>query len=144
LYLAHAERFVVTPVGHVFAMYASHQGGQALRTIFSAPAIQYDRDGKPASFWGLKGSASLSQKNLTLTVVNPHVSQSSEAEISLRGAALKAGSATTLTNSDIHAHNTFEHRDVVMPQTKRLDIKGRTLTYTFPPASVTKLALTLS
>ena len=29
----------MTPVGHVFAMYAAHQGGQALRTIFSAPTI---------------------------------------------------------------------------------------------------------
>ncbi len=144
LYLAHEDRFVVTPVGHVFAMYASHQGGQALRTIFSAPAIQYDRDGKPASFWGLRGSASLREKNLILTVVNPHVSQPREAEISLRGAGLRSGSATVLNNSDIHAHNTFEHRDAVTPQTKNLDIKGRMLTYVFPPASVTKLALTLT
>ena len=75
LYLAHEDRFVVTPVGHVFAMYAAHQGGQALRTIFSAPTISYDRDGKPASFWGLKGSASLQNKDLTLTVVNPDVSE---------------------------------------------------------------------
>ena len=144
LYLAHEDRFVVTPVGHVFAMYASHQGGQGLRTIFSAPAIEYARDGKPASFWGLKGSASLHDKNLTLTVVNPHVSRPGEAEITLRGASLRSGSATVLTNSDIHAHNTFEHRDVVAPQTKILDIKGRALTHVFPPASVTKLALTLT
>jgi alpha-L-arabinofuranosidase len=144
LYLAHEDRFVVTPVGHVFAMYASHQGGQGLRTIFSAPAIEYDRDGKPASFWGLKGSASLHEKNLTLTVVNPHVSRPGEAEITLRGAGLRSGSATVLTNSDIHAHNTFEHRDVVAPQTKILDIKGRALTYVFPPASITKLTLTLT
>lgn len=144
LYLAHEDRLVVTPVGHVFALYAAHQGGQALRSVFSAPTIQYDRDGKSASFWGLQGSASLREKNLTLTVVNPDVSKPSEAEISLRGAALKSGSATTLTNFDIRAHNTFEHRDVVTPQTKSLDIKGRTLTYTFLPASVTKLSLTLS
>src|SRR5208282_2974934 len=102
-----------TPVGHVFAMYAAHQGGQALRTIFSAPTVDYDRDGKPASFWGLKGSASLRDKELTLTVVNPHVSESKEAEIAVRGAALQSGSATVLTNSDIHAHNTFEQKQVV-------------------------------
>ncbi len=71
LYLAHEDKFCVTPVGHVFGMYASHQGGQALRTIFSAPAVNYDRDGKPASFWGLNGSASLHDKELILTVVNP-------------------------------------------------------------------------
>jgi alpha-L-arabinofuranosidase len=143
LYLAHEDRFVVTPVGHVFAMYAAHQGGQGLRTIFSAPAIDYDRDGKPASFWALKGSASLREKELTLTVVNPHVNDPCEAEIVVRGAAPKSGSATVLTHSDIHARNTFDERQTVVPQTKTFEIKGGTLHYTFPPASVTKLALAL-
>ena len=68
LYLTHEDKFCVTPVGHVFAMYAPHQGGQSLRTIISAPAARYDRDGKPASFWGLQGSASLSGKELQLTL----------------------------------------------------------------------------
>jgi alpha-L-arabinofuranosidase len=144
LYLAHEDRFVVTPVGHVFAMYAAHQGGQGLRTIFSAPSISYDRDGKPASFWSLKGSASLREKELTLTVVNPSVSDARETEIGVRGASVKSGSMTTLTHSDIHAHNTFEQRQVVVPQTKDLEIKSAALVYTFPPASVTKLSLTLS
>ncbi|HSZ63385.1 MAG TPA: alpha-L-arabinofuranosidase C-terminal domain-containing protein [Terriglobales bacterium] len=144
LYLAHEDRFVVTPVGHVFAMYAAHQGGQGLRTIFSAPAIDYDRDGKPASFWGLKGSASLREKELTLTVVNPHVSDAREVEIVVRGAGIKAGSATVLTNSDIHAHNTFEARRVVVPETKSVEVAGQSLRYMFAPASVTKLALTLA
>ncbi|MGA8433131.1 MAG: alpha-L-arabinofuranosidase C-terminal domain-containing protein [Candidatus Sulfotelmatobacter sp.] len=144
LYLAHEDKFVVTPVGHVFAMYAAHQGGQALRTIWSAPTIEYERDAKPASFWGLKGSASLHDKDLILTVVNPHVSESHETEIAVRGGALRSGTATTLTNPDIHAHNTFEQKQVVVPETKPLDIKGPTLRYTFPQASVTKLTLTLS
>src|SRR5450432_3391718 len=91
LYLAHENKFVITPVGHVFDLYSSHQGGTALRTMFSAPTVQYDRDGKPASFWGLKGSASLRDKELTLTVVNPHVSDSREVEILIRGAVPKSG-----------------------------------------------------
>src|SRR5204863_9965932 len=70
LYLAHEDRFCVTPVGRVFAMYAPHQGGQAVRTMFSAPTISYDRDGKPAACWGLQGSASLHVEALVLTVVN--------------------------------------------------------------------------
>ena len=74
LYLAHEEKFCVTPVGHVFGMYAAHQGGEGVRTIFSAPQISYDRDGKQASFWGLKGAASVRGKNVVLTVVNPDVS----------------------------------------------------------------------
>jgi alpha-N-arabinofuranosidase len=134
----------VTPVGHVFAIYAAHQGGQGLRTIFSAPTIDYDRDGKPASFWGLKGSASQHGKELVLTVVNPSVGQARETEVAIRGASIQSGSATTLTNSDIHAHNTFEHRDVVVPQRKGLEIKGKMLNYIFPAASVTKLELSLA
>jgi alpha-L-arabinofuranosidase len=142
LYLAHEDKFCVTPVGHVFAMYAAHQGGQALRTIFSAPAVDYDRDRKPASFWGLNGSASLHDKELVLTVVNPHVSASREATIGIRGASVKSGNATTLTHSDIHAHNTFDQREVVGPETKTLSFQ-RDFVYSFPPASVTKLTLLL-
>jgi alpha-L-arabinofuranosidase len=144
LYLAHEDKFCVTPVGHVFAMYADHQGGQGLRTIFSVPDVTYDRDGKQARFWGLKGSASLHDKQLVLTAVNPDVSAAHETEIVVRGATIQSGSATTLTNSDIHAHNSFEQRNVVSPQSKPVEGKGGTLKYTFPPASVTKLVLKLA
>jgi alpha-L-arabinofuranosidase len=143
LYLAHEDKFCVTPVGHVFAMYAAHQGGQALRTIFSAPAVSYDRDGKPASFWGLNGSASLHDKELVLTVVNPHVSAMREAKIGIRGASVKSGTATTLTHSDIRAHNTFDQREVVSPQTRVLSFQREELAHSFPPASVTQLTLSL-
>jgi len=143
LYLAHGDKFCVTPVGHVFDMYAAHQGGQSLRTIFSAPGVHYERDGKPASLAGLRGSASLHDKVLVLTAANPHVSDACEAEISIPGAAIKSASATTLTASDIHAHNTFEQRDVIAPQSKSIESKERSLNYRFPPASVTKLTLTL-
>jgi alpha-N-arabinofuranosidase len=144
LYLAHEDKFCVTPIGHVFEMYAAHQGGQALRTIFSAPAVNYERDGKPATFWGLKGSASLREKILVLTVVNPHVSEARVTEIGIRGASIQSGTATTLTNADIHAHNSFAQRNVVVPQTKELEIKAKVLNCTIPPASVTKLTLALT
>jgi len=143
LYLAHENRFCVTPVGHVFGMYAAHQGGEGLRTIFSAPLTTYERDGKPATFWGLKGSASLHDKRLVLTVVNPHVSEAREAEIAVRGATVKSGNVTTLTNTDIHAHNSFAQRDVVKPRTSTLSGSGKLVQHTFPAASVTKLELTL-
>jgi alpha-N-arabinofuranosidase len=143
LYLAHEDKFCVTPVGHVFSMYADHQGGQSLRTIFSAPEIAYDRDGKSARFWSLRGSASLHDKQLVLTVVNPDVRTARETEILIRGAKVQSGTVTTLSHSDIHAHNSFEQRNVVSPQTKKLEGLGRPLTLTLSPASVTKLMLTL-
>jgi alpha-N-arabinofuranosidase len=144
LYLAHEDRFCVTPVGHVFAMYAAHQGGTSLRTEFSVPALHYDRDGQTTSFWGLQGSASLHGKELVITAVNPNVKDALEAQISLPGAHVRSGSATVLTSSDIHARNTFEQRQAIEPRTAPMEIKGDTPVFRFPPASVVKLTLTLA
>jgi alpha-N-arabinofuranosidase len=144
LYLAHEDRFVVTPVGHVFAMYAAHQGGESVRTEFSAPAIRYDRDNKPASFWGLRGSASLHGKELILTAVNPNVKSSLDAQVVIRGARVQSADATILTAPDIHAHNTFTDRDALVPKTARVQTKGDALVFQFPAASVSKLTLQLA
>jgi alpha-L-arabinofuranosidase len=144
LYLAHENKFCVTPVGHVFAMYAAHQGGQAVRSVFSAPQIHYDRDGQTASHWGLQGSASLHDKDLTLTAVNPSVSEPREVQIFIQQAKIKSASATVLTHSDIHAHNTFDQPSVVTPQTKTIAPAQGSVVFTLPPASVTKLSLTLA
>ncbi len=143
LYLAHEDKFCVTPVGHVFAMYAAHQGGQALRTVFSAPQVHYDRDGKPATFWGLQGSASLDGKELQLTVVNPHVSEARVCAVAIRGGRVSSASLTTLTSTDIRAHNTFAEPAALEPQTKKLEVSGTNFALVLPAASVSKLTLAL-
>ncbi len=143
LYLAHEDKFCVTPVGHVFELYAAHQGGQSLRTVFSAPNVHYDRDGQPASLAGLTGSASLHGKELVLTVVNPHVTEAREAEVMVPGASIRSAAATVITNSDIHAHNTFAQREAVTPRNQAVDLKRSPVQFTFPAASVTRIAMTL-
>ena len=143
LYLAHEDKFCVTPVGHVFEMYSAHQGGQAVRTIISAPNAHYLRDVKPASFWGLKGSASVRDKSLTLTLVNPSVSEIRETEVVVPGASIKSGVMTVLSNADLHVHNSFDQPNALAPQVKDLQSTGRVLTIQIPPASVTKLELSL-
>jgi alpha-N-arabinofuranosidase len=144
LFLCHEDRFFTTPNFHVFKMYAAHQGGQLLRTEFSAPDVHYDRDGKPAAFWGLNGSASRKGNLVTLTAVNPDPAQPSQAQIALRGAAIARSSGTALAASDLHAHNSFENPDAV--KTAPLDtlISAGILNVSIPPASVIKLELTLS
>jgi alpha-N-arabinofuranosidase len=144
LFLAHEDKFVVTPTYHVFEMYAAHQGAQSIRTIFSAPRPSYSRNGQQATIRGLSGSASLHDRQLVLTVTNPDISQAREAEISVRGASVREAELTTLTDTDTHAHNSFDNP-------RRLDPKrgqvmrptGAALVHSFPPASVTKLLLTL-
>jgi alpha-N-arabinofuranosidase len=144
LYLAHEDRFVVTPVGHVFEMYAGHQGGESLRTIFSAPSVQYDRDGKPATFWGLNGSASLHGKDLLVTVVNPHTTRACQAEVAIRGGSAGSAMAVTLSHADIHARNTFDNREAVVPQRQASVVRNGIAVHTFPAASVTALSIRLA
>lgn len=144
LFLSREDKFATTPVFNVFEMYAAHQGGTAVRTEFSAPAVRYDRDGKPASFWGLKGSASLKGKTLTLTAVNPDVSQPRETEIVLRGAKAVSAKAWVVAETDIHAHNTLEQPDQVKTRTAEVSLRPESLSFTFPPASVVKIEVQLS
>jgi alpha-L-arabinofuranosidase len=144
LFLASGDRFLTTPVYHVFQMYAAHQGAQAIRTEFLSPELTYDRDEKPGTFWSLKGSASLRGKDLTLTVVNPDVSQPREAEINLLGAEAQSGKATVLAATDIHAHNTFDNPNQVYPRKENWNPTGRSIKYKFAPASVTLLQLKLA
>ena len=136
LYLAHEDRFVVTPVGHVFELYAAHQGGQSVRAVFNAPEVSYDRDGKPATFWGLQGSASRRDKELVITAVNPHVTQARETEITVRGAKPKSARMTVLAAPDLHAHNTFAQPDVVMPRSGAVRTTASSTIVTIPPAAV--------
>src|SRR5262249_40095109 len=132
-----------TPVYHVFQMYAAHQAGQAVRTVFAAPAVNYDRDGKAAAFWSLKGAASLKGKELTLTVVNSDVAEPKEVNINVLGGEMASGKITTLTHQDIHAHNTFENPENVRPQTRDLAGSRSSIRSRFAPASVNLLQIQL-
>lgn len=144
LFLTHGAEFTTTPVFNVFEMYAAHQGGTAVRTEFSAPEVHFDRDGKPASFWGLKGSASLKGKTLTLTAVNPDVSQPRAAEIVLRGAKAAGARAWVVGGGDIHAHNVLGEPVRVKTHTAEVHVRPDALSFVFPPASVVKLEMDLS
>ncbi|PYQ83379.1 MAG: alpha-L-arabinofuranosidase [Acidobacteria bacterium] len=143
LFVAHEHRFTVTPNFHVFDMYAAHQGATAVRTTFAAPAIAFDRDGRAQSLWGLNGSASLRDRRLAVTVVNPHAAAACESTIAVRGATVREARATMLTADDIHAHNSFDRPAAVTPVDTPAAARGTSFVHTFPPASVTRLLLTL-
>jgi alpha-N-arabinofuranosidase len=158
LFVAYEDKFIATPNFHVFEMYASHQGGQSVRTIFSAPRLSYKRTppnnppppGAPAlppggSLWGLQGSASVNGKQLTLTVVDPHATEARQTEIVVRGAIVQSGQSTILSSTDIHAHNSVENPHGLEPRKEEMKIGGgNSVVYSFPPASVTRLQMTLA
>lgn len=143
LFFAHEDRFCATPNFHVFAMYASHQGGQALRTEFHVPDVKYTRDGKSARFWGLNGSASRKGNIVTLTIVNPDLLKTAQTQIFLRGGAIAGASGNVLTASDPHAHNNFDEPDAVRPTKLAVAVSGNLLNVNLPAASVTRLEVAL-
>jgi alpha-L-arabinofuranosidase len=146
LFLAHEDQFVATPTFAVFEQYAAHVGGQSVRTVFSAPRIGYQRVNAAGSFWGLGGSATVKDRVLTLTVVNPHASEARDAEVAIRGAApATTARAVTIAATDIHAHNTFAEPHAVQAREASVSPpRDGLVAYRFPPASVTRLTLDLA
>ena len=143
LFLAHEDKFCLTPTYHVFDMYAAHQGARSVRTLVASPENRYSRNGAPASMRGLNGSASVNGNQLTLTVTNPSMDQPREAEILIHGGTARAVAGVTLAASDPHAHNSFADPRAVEPKAVAVTLKGTSVVHQFPPASVTKLTITL-
>jgi alpha-N-arabinofuranosidase len=132
-----------------------------VRLQFSVPEISFPRKaikkqlsstgdeavvGGPSSrLWGLNGSASLAGKVLTLTVVNPHLTESHPTQIMLRGDATAASAEMeVLGGEDVHDHNTFEQPDVVTTKRATATISGKIVQFTLPPSSVSRLTITLT
>jgi alpha-N-arabinofuranosidase len=144
LFLADEDQFLRTPTYHVFAMYAAHQGAEAVRVVTSAPTVHWlDGEERDQSLWGLNCSASTRDGQLTLTVTNPHLTDPRETEITVRGGSVGAVTATTLAAREVHDHNTFAEPDTVVPTTNAVRVSESPFVYRFPAASVTKLEIAL-
>jgi alpha-L-arabinofuranosidase len=157
LMLARGEQFTVTPTFHVFKMYLPHRGAQALRVDFAAASIpnalatlspvggaSYVGSTAPIKqLAGLSGSASLKDKVVTLSVVNPHLDQSITTEIALHGMKIVSVRGDVLKSTNVHDHNDFDHPNAVHPvPAAAATPSGDRLAYLFPPASVTTLQFT--
>src|SRR3954465_10141610 len=80
LFLAQGDKFVRTPVYHVFDMYRTHMGAHQLPVHNPAKDLNVTALAGPASLPGLSASASLREHRLTVTLTNPSL----EASLPLR------------------------------------------------------------
>ena len=142
LFLAHEDHFVVTPNYHVFDAYKAHQGGQAVRLEAAAPTVSFPKGSVTAHLWGLAGTASLHDKKLVLTMVNPHVEEPRPTDIVVRGASVRSCRVRTIAAPDIHAFNSFDHPRAVEPKDEVANA-NKGLVWSFAPASVTRLEMDL-
>ncbi len=108
LFLSGGENCICTPTYHVFDMFKTHQGGEAIRVL---------TDKK------VSASASLKDGKLTLTLANLTPDTDLELSPEMCGMKLGRGEVTLLQGDDIHAHNTFESPERVKPVTFGLSEK---------------------
>jgi alpha-N-arabinofuranosidase len=143
LFLAHEDKFCVTPTYHVFDLYTAHQNAKAVRAVASAADIRYKRFSGDARMRGLSTSASVNGKTLTLTVTNPSLDQSVDVEVAVRGGRPETVKGTTLAAADPKAHNTLTEPRAVEPRSAEARIEGSRLRYRCAPASVSRLTVQL-
>jgi len=145
LFFADGENFVLTPNYYVFDMYKGHQNGNTIKTIIETEDIQFKAGDREEKIFGLNCSASIKDKKLTLTIVNPHFTDSCETQIVLFGAnegrVLKH---IVLQAEDPHLFNDLNSPDRVTPVEDHPNLSGKDLVLTLPPASVSLLEIELS
>lgn len=137
LFLAHEDRFCLTPTYHVFRMYRDHQGGQSVRTEFQAPRVGYSSGGVVRT----AGSATRKERSITVTFVNTHLSEPMETDLLLGTSKAVSARGEALAVNDVHVANTFEAPDRVKPAPFEVRVSNGMVHCTAPPASVVKVVV---
>jgi alpha-N-arabinofuranosidase len=143
LFHADGDKFVATPNFYVFEMYRPHHDAQCVRLDVQAPAVSFNARG-PSQVFRVAGSASRADRRVTVTLVHTHASEPVEVSLSLRGGSADRVQQTVLTHATLNAHNTFEKPDELVPKTSSTPHRGASFTCVLPPASVTRLDITLA
>jgi len=145
LFAAVGDKYVRTPAYYAFEMYRPHMGGRLVPARIDVPALTVPLLEGSARLAGLSGSASVRNKDLTLTLTNPSLQEGFATRIRLAGAArLRDARARVLTHSDMHATNTFERPDEVTLAALPVTISGDAVTLGIPKQAVVAVSLQLA
>ena len=142
--LTQGEDMLVTPTGYVYQMYAPHQGGQSLHTRLETDMVTFDRGGKPESIPCVAGSVSLKDDRLFLTLTNAHAVESAVLSLHLLGGATVQSASASILTGEIHAYNTFEQPESLVPTAYPLEAHGSVFSIHLPPASVLAVDIQLT
>ena len=139
--LTEGERMLVTPTGHVYEMYSSHQGGKSVRVRVESETISFKRGEKDGSLAAVAASASIKEKSLFLTVTNSHADRADELTVNLQGGAVIDRAEARVLSGEIHVHNTFDQPETVKPVPLAVQASGSELKITLPAASVAAVSV---
>lgn len=120
LFLSGGDNCICTPTYHVFNMYKSHHGGEAVDTVCDCGKTELGLD-------VLSTSASVKDGKLTLSIANLSADTDICTQLDAVGGGIgKTAQIITLADSDLHAHNTFDNPERVAPISRTVtDFDGK-------------------
>jgi alpha-N-arabinofuranosidase len=141
--LTKEEKMLVTPTGHVYAMYAPHQGAASVRARIETGSILFNKGSQVGTLPVVAGSASIKDKTLFLTLTNSHTDEGAEVNVNLLGGCRAAGGNARVLCGEIHAHNTFDQPETLQPASFQFEASGNSFNNVLPPASITAVEIEL-
>ncbi|MDY5181605.1 alpha-N-arabinofuranosidase [Butyribacter sp.] len=138
--LTEGDKMIKTPTYHVMHMYRHHQGAKLLESsITGIDEIGTDEWKVP------KVTESVSKDKdgiITITLNNLSIESAEEVEVQLANGVYKVVEARIVTNSDMHAHNTFEApEEVIEKDFNDYEVKGENILVKLPVNSVVEMRL---
>jgi alpha-L-arabinofuranosidase len=143
LFLADGGRYVRTPVYSVFEMYQPHMGACSVPVRIRVEELTVPSGQGMVKMPGLSGSASLREKQLTLTLTNPSLDAGVKAQIRVAAGSIMEGRGQALTHSDMRAGNTFERPDEVGLAALPVVVRNGAVEVSIPRQAVVALQLRL-
>ncbi len=136
--LTKGKQMVLTPTYYVFEMYKKHMGATYLPLHLDVDNYTYDGKSIP-SITATASKDSTGSIHLTISNLNPNESQ--KVTLDLRGASVRhISDGMVLTAKSFDSHNTFDHPDVVRPESfKNAKLKGDVLEIDLPSKSLVSL-----
>lgn len=119
------ERCVRTTTYHAFSLFKPHRGKTAVR-------VETD-DKAPLA---LSASASKTQGQLVVSLVNPRADVDWHIDVSLRGSAARSATAQILHDADLNAANSFDQPDRLAPKAHAVRVDGGRVSLDLPRLSV--------
>ena len=138
--LTEGDKMIKTPTYHVMHMYRHHQGAKLLESSVTG----IDETGTDE--WKVpKVTESVSKDKdgiITITLNNLSIESAEEVEVQLANGVYKVVEARIVTNSDMHAHNTFEApEEVTEKDFNDYEVKGENILVKLPVNSVVEMRL---
>lgn len=145
LFLAMEDKYTRTPPYYVFEMYQPHKGARLVPMQVRADALTVPVQQGSAKMAPLTGSASIREKQVTVTLVNPSLESPVAARIRFAGGAqAREARATVLTHGDMRARNTFEKTDEVRPAPLAVKTSGQGVMVDLPKQSVAAIQIQIA